>query len=148
MKRLHSVAVLLMALITAACKRTEYVTVPEYHERVITRTDTLHIIDSVSERKTSILQEVDSAYLAKIGIISPPQKAYLLQVSNDKQEKNGLTRISHDTIIQRDTISRPCPIERRVEVNVLYRWQKLLIGIGITALLFILVWIARVLRRM
>lgn len=139
---------IIAALIIVGCKPTEYIPVPEYHERVITRADTVHITDSVSERKTSILQEVDSAYLAGIGIISPPKKAYLLQVSNDKQKKNGLTRISHDTIIQRDTISRPYPVEKKVEVNVLYRWQKLMIGIGTIAVLFILVWIARALKRM
>lgn len=142
------IAIAFIALFMAAgCKHTEYITVPEYHERIVNKTDTVHITDSVRESKTSILQEVDSSFLAGMGIIRPPKTAYLLKEVHDRQEKSSLNHISRDTLIERDTIRVPYPVEKRVEVNVLYWWQKTLMYGGTAAILAVIIWIARVLKR-
>lgn len=139
------IIIILLAVLLTGCKHTEYVPMPEYHERVTTHVDTVHITDSIRESKTSILQEVDSAFLADLGIIGPPQKAWLLREREDKRKKSRSVRISHDTIMRTDSVAYP--VEKKVYVRTLYRWQKVLLYIGTVALLWVLVWIARMLRR-
>ena len=136
-------------LLCYSCAHTKYieVPVPEYHVKVVNKTDTVHIADSVREYKTSILQQVDSAYLVSVGIINPPKSVWFLQETQTKQEKSTLNHVSRDTIIERDTISVPYQIEKRVEVNVLYWWQKGLMWIGVVVLLAVIVWIVKVLKR-
>ena len=125
------------ALLTlAGCrssKSTEYVPVPlpQHHERTESSSDSVHTSDSVSESKTSILQEVDSGYLANLGIISPPKKAWLLQDRQIRLERKSLTHVSHDTIIELDTIPQPYPVTEYKYINELFWWQKLLMFSGI-----------------
>lgn len=142
---MNRIIIILLAVLLTGCKHTEYVPMPEYHERVTARVDTVHVTDSVIESKTSILQEVDSAFLADLGIIEPPQKAWLLREREDKRKKSRSVRISHDTIMRTDSVAYP--VEKKVYVRTLYRWQKVLLYIGTVALLWVLVWIARMLRR-
>lgn len=120
------------------------VLLPQHHERTESNSDSVHVSDSVSESKTSILQEVDSSYLAGLGIIKPPNKAWLLREQNNKREKSNKSHVRHDTIIERDTIPQPYPVTEYKYINELYWWQKLLIFSGIvTPVWFLMIWVNR-----
>lgn len=124
---------LAVLFMTAGCKTTkkiEYVPLPQHHKRTESKKDSIHITDSVSESKTIILQEVDSPYLAGLGIVKPPNKAWLLRESHNIREKNSKSHESNDTVIEQDTILVPYPVIKQVEVNKLYWWQNLLMWAG------------------
>ncbi len=113
-------------------KDTEFVTLPlpQHHERQEYKTDSVHITDSVNESKTSILQEVDSDYLASLGIIKPPNKAWLLREKSSKCEKSNKTHVNKDTVFERDTIPVPFPVTEFKYINELYWWQETLMWAG------------------
>ena len=73
------------------CKPTEYITVPEYHERLVHSHDTVHQRDSFISNTTTTIREVDSAALAKLGIqISGMKSAYLVEIDRLRQEMSSL----------------------------------------------------------
>lgn len=123
-------------LILAGCgasKQTEYVSVsmPEYHEHTESNKDSVHVTDSVSDTTTTLLLEVDSSYLANIGIINPPKKAWLLQKNHSRERKSKLTNIKNDSVAKIDTVPIPVPypVTKIEKVNEFYWWQKLYIWI-------------------
>lgn len=101
-------------VLLSGCK-TKYVTVEKVRTEYAHSTDTVHITDTVKEKETSILQIVDSAYLKGIGILNPPQKAYLLEKSHNKQEKNTLIEHHTDTIVKCDSVPVPYPVPEYIE---------------------------------
>lgn len=122
----------IVAIITisflAGCK-TKYVTVPEYHETYVSRTDTVWKSDSVKDVQISIIQEVDSAYLHKIGIINPPEKAYLVQNTQNKEVSSSLIEHVTDTILKVDSV--PKIIIKEKELS---KWQHLKMDAGVAAM--------------
>lgn len=122
----------IVAIITIAfldgCK-TKYVTVPEYHETYVSRTDTVWKSDSVKDVQISIIQEVDSAYLHKIGIINPPEKAYLIQNTQNKEVSKSLIEHVTDTILKVDSV--PKIIIKEKELS---KWQHLKMDAGVAAM--------------
>lgn len=129
---LKVVMLVIVATITisflAGCK-TKYVTVPEYHETYVSRTDTVWKSDSVKDVQISIIQEVDSAYLHKIGIINPPEKAYLIQNSQNKEVSKSLIEHTTDTILKVDSV--PKIIIKEKELS---KWQHLKMDAGVAAM--------------
>lgn len=121
------VAIIIIAFL-AGCK-TKYVTVPEYHETYVSRTDTVWKTDSVKDIQISIVQEVDSAYLHKIGIINPPEKAYLIQNSQNKEVSKSLIEHTTDTILKVDSV--PKLIIKEKELS---KWQHLKMDAGVSAM--------------
>lgn len=121
------VAIIIIAFL-AGCK-TKYVTVPEYHETYVSRTDTVWKTDSVKDVQISIIQEVDSAYLHKIGIINPPEKAYLIQNSQNKEVSKSLIEHTTDTILKVDSV--PKIIIKEKELS---KWQHLKMDAGVAAM--------------
>ena len=121
------VAIIIIAFL-AGCK-TKYVTVPEYHETYVSRTDTVWKTDSVKDVQISIIQEVDSAYLHKIGIINPPEKAYLIQNSQNKEVSKSLIEHITDTILKVDSV--PKIIIKEKELS---KWQHLKMDAGVAAM--------------
>lgn len=121
------VAIIIIAFL-AGCK-TKYVTVPEYHETYVSRTDTVWKTDSVKDVQISIIQEVDSAYLHKIGIINPPEKAYLIQNSQNKEVSKSLIEHTTDTILKVDSVSKIIIKEKELS-----KWQHLKMDAGVAAM--------------
>ena len=121
------VAIITIAIL-AGCK-TKYVTVPEYHETYVSRADTVWKTDSVKDVQISIIQEVDSAYLHKIGIINPPEKAYLIQNSQNKEVSKSLIEHTTDTILKVDSV--PKLIIKEKELS---KWQHLKMDAGVAAM--------------
>lgn len=121
------VAIIIIAFL-AGCK-TKYATVPEYHETYVSRTDTVWKTDSVKDVQISIIQEVDSAYLHKIGIINPPEKAYLIQNSQNKEVSKSSIEHTTDTILKVDSV--PKLIIKEKELS---KWQHLKMDAGVSAM--------------
>lgn len=118
---------LLFVLITlTGCKTVRYVPVPEYHTLYKTRVDTVQRWDSVRDVQWMTVREVDSAQLAALGIQIKGLKNALLiernkllqQISNEKTHKV-------DTIMQRDSIRVPYPVEKQ-----LTKWQQWKMDMG------------------
>lgn len=122
------IVVIIIIAFFAGCK-TKYVTVPEYHETYISRTDTIWKTDSVKDIQISIIQEVDSAYLRKIGIINPPEKAYLIQNSQNKEVSKSLIEHTTDTILKVDSVPRIIIKEKELS-----KWQHLKMDAGVAAM--------------
>ena len=122
------IAAIIIISFLAGCK-TKYVTVPEYHETYVSRTDTVWKSDSVKDVQISIIQEVDSAYLHKIGIINPPEKAYLIQNSQNKEVSKSLIEHITDTILKVDSV--PKIIIKEKELS---KWQHLKMDVGVAAM--------------
>ena len=122
------IAAIIIITFLAGCK-TKYVTVPEYHETYVSRTDTVWKTDSVKDVQISIIQEVDSAYLHKIGIINPPEKAYLIQNSQNKEVSKSLIEHTTDTILKVDSV--PKIIIKEKELS---KWQHLKMDAGVAAM--------------
>lgn len=122
------IAAMIIICFLAGCK-TKYVTVPEYHETYVSRTDTVWKTDSVKDVQISIIQEVDSAYLHKIGIINPPEKAYLIQNSQNKEISKSLIEHTTDTILKVDSV--PKLIIKEKELS---KWQHLKMNAGVAAM--------------
>lgn len=102
------------------CKTVKFVPVPEYHTLYKTRVDTVQRWDSVRDIQWMTVKEVDSTQLAALGIQIKGLKNALLiernkllqQISNEKTHKV-------DTIMQRDSIPVPYPVEKQ-----LTKWQQ------------------------
>ena len=121
------IAAIIIIAFLAGCK-TKYV-VPEYHETYVSRTDTVWKTDSVKDVQISIIQEVDSAYLNKIGIINPPKKAYLIQYSQNKEVSKSLIEYTTDTILKVDSV--PKLIIKEKELS---KWQHIKMDAGVVAM--------------
>lgn len=121
---------LAVIFIIAGCRSSKTieqvpVLLPQHHERIETSSDSVSVTDSVSECNTTIIQEVDSPFLAGLGIINPPKKAWLLQNKQIRHEKKSLNHTSNDSVKERNTIPVPYPVPQIKEVYVLHWWQKL-----------------------
>lgn len=105
----------LLALLVS-CK-TQYVPVETVRTEYINRTDTVHSTDTVTNERETVIREVnkgDSALLAKYGIMLKDNERMLLflQWELDK-ERSKEREVQHDTMIVRDTIQVPYPVEKK-----------------------------------
>ena len=131
MKRILFVIV---CVVMASCK-TKVVTVPEVHEHWHHTTDTIERTDSVIDHQTTIVREVDSATMARFGIeLNGMQKAWLVETDRLQRELSALRETRTDTIIERDSIPVPYPVEKEVPAQ-LSKWQKVKMGAGSVALI-------------
>jgi hypothetical protein len=90
-------------------------TVPEVHNFYHHNTDSVFINDSVIDRQTTIIREVDSATMAQFGIqMERQQKAWLVQNEKLMKEISMLKQSKNDTVHIRDSIPVPYPVEKKV----------------------------------
>ena len=106
----------LLAIISLVCACSPKVmTVPEVHNFYHHDTDSVFINDSVIERQTTIIREVDSATMAQFGIqMERQQRAWLIQNDLLKKEISMLKQSKNDTVHIRDSIPVPYPVEKKV----------------------------------
>lgn len=104
-------SVLLVTLCLAGCKTVKFVPVPEYHTLYKTRVDTVQHRDSVYFR--------DSVFIAAKG-----DTVYLTKTHWRERFKN-VYHIKADTIMQRDSIPVPYPVEKP-----LTNWQRWKMDLG------------------
>lgn len=127
----------LLLAIFSSCTTTKYVTVPEVHEYWHHSTDTIHKTDSVIDRQTTTIREVDSATMAQYGIqMSTLQTAWLIQTDRLQREISALRATRTDTVHERDSIPYPVEVVKQVpRERSAVEWVLLIIG------LLAIVWI-------
>lgn len=134
---------LLLLIAMGSCTTTKYVTVPEVHEHWHHSTDTIHQTDSVIDRQTTTIREVDSATMAKYGIqMKDMQRAWLIQTDRLQRELSELRQSHTDTIHERDSIPYPVEVVKEVPAQPSW-WQRFLIyvgGVTSSLLLIVAVW--------
>lgn len=118
--------ILLVVLLLSACKETEYVPVVEQHEVHHHHTDTVRQTDSILNEKTTVIREVDSATMAQYGIeLRNAERAWLVLQKDMERRIHELMQAKNDTLIIRDTIQVPVPVERK-----LTKWEQVKLDIG------------------
>lgn len=124
----------LACALMGGCRSPQVVTVPEVHEHWHRQTDTIHKTDSVIDRQTTIIREVDSATMAAYGIrLQGMQRAWLVDNQRWQRELSELRQTHADTIHERDSVPVPYPVERQV-TKPLTLPQKSLMWLGVFSL--------------
>ena len=101
----------LIVLIFGGCKTKEYIAVPEYHTEYVCRTDTFAKQDSVYLKDSVfVYQRGDTVYHTKVTY---------------RDRYHNIYKVKLDTIIKRDSVSIPYPIERQLTKN-----EQRLISLG------------------
>ena len=119
---------LLLALTVCAllgsCTTTKYVTVPEVHEHWHHSTDTIRQTDSIIDRQTTTIREVDSATMARYGIqMKDIQRAWLIETNRLQRELSELRQSHTDTVHERDSIPYPVEVVKEVPAELTW-WQQ------------------------
>ena len=125
-KKIYLLGMVLTLLSLTGCKTVKFVPVPEYHTLYKTRVDTVQRWDSVRDVQRMTVREVDSAQLAALGIQIKGLKNALL-IERDKLLQKMSNEKTHkiDTIMQRDSIPVPYPVEKP-----LTKWQRWKMDLG------------------
>ena len=101
----------LIVLLLGGCKSKEYIAVPEYHTEYVCRTDTFAKVDSVYLKDSVfVYQRGDTVYHTKVTY---------------RDRYHNIYKVKLDTIIKRDSVSIPYPIERQLTKN-----EQRLISLG------------------
>ena len=101
----------LIVLLLGGCKSKEYIAVPEYHTEYVCRTDTFAKVDSVYLKDSVfVYQRGDTIYHTKFTY---------------RDRYHNIYKVKLDTIIKRDSVSIPYPIERQLTKN-----EQRLISLG------------------
>ena len=125
-KKNYLFVMVLTLLSLAGCKTVKFVPVPEYHTLYKTRVDTVQRWDSVRDIQWMTVREVDSAQLAALGIqIKGLKNALLLERNKLLQKISNEKTHKVDTIMQRDSIPVPYPVEKQ-----LTKWERWKIDLG------------------
>jgi len=135
------VILLVVCALLGSCKTTkEYMPVTEVHEHWHHQTDTIHKTDSVIDRQTTTIREVDSATMARYGIqMKQMQRAWLIETNRLQRELSELRQTRTDTVHERDSIPYPVEVVKEVAKPLAW-WEKVLMLLGI---LFIFVIVKR-----
>ena len=123
------------------CKNSEPVIVSEYHNRDIHVVDTLHQVDTITERSSTIIREVDSATMAQFGVqLSGMQRAWLIDRSTMQREISKLRQSHGDTVHLHDSVPKPYPVfKTEYKEKPLKWWQQGLIYVGGASLLVLII---------
>lgn len=124
------VIMLLLCALLGSCTTTEYVTVPEVHEHWHHSSDTIRQTDSIIDRQTTTIREVDSATMAQYGIqLKDMQRAWLIETDRLQRELSALRHTRADTIHERDSIPVPVEVEKQVPAPLTW-WQQTRMHVG------------------
>ena len=130
MRILRIIQALLLLTAMGSCTTTKYVPVPEVHEHWHHSTDTIRQTDSIIDRQTTTIREVDSATMAQYGIrMKDMQRAWLIETNRLQRELSELRQSHADTIHERDSIPYPVEVEKEVPAQLSW-WQRLRLWLG------------------
>ena len=133
--------VVIIVLFASCSKNIVQPKVPEIPTNTKTEyihtTDTVLKVDSIIDRQTLIIREVDSLTMARYGIqLKNMEKAWLVESDKLYREIERLRESKSDTVTVHDTIYVPYPVEVPKEVPAeLNRWQRLKMKLGIIFLI-------------
>ena len=119
------------------------------HTEYIHTTDTVLKVDSIIDRQTLIIREVDSLTMARYGIqLKNMEKAWLVESDKLYREIERLRQSKSDTVTAHDTIHVPYPVEVTKEVPAeLNHWQRFKMKMGMLFLLELLLALVYVILR-
>ena len=124
MKKILFLFFVIMSL--TGCKTVRYVPVPEYHTLYKTRVDTVQRWDSVRDVQWMTVREVDSTQLAALGIqIKGLRNALLIERNKLLQKISNEKTHKVDTVMQRDSIPVPYPVEKSLS-----KWEQAKMDFG------------------
>ena len=110
----------LIVLLLCGCS-PKVVTVPEVHTEHHYLMDTIREKDSVIDKQTTIIRQVDSATMAMYGIkLKAAEKAWLVQNDRLQREIERLQSISKQADSVKDEKPVPVPVEKK-----LTKWQQI-----------------------
>lgn len=129
--------IVIVATMLCSCRSIQYVPVETVKTERVEVHDTVTVADSTARSDSTatntkmLLQKVDSAYLALLGVINAPQEAWLLQYEKETTQKTSES-VSHKESEKQSSDSvrieykdRPFPVEKQ-----LTRWQSFCIDYG------------------
>ncbi len=129
----------LIALLFSSCA-SKKVIVPEVHERTILQHDTIYHRDSVVSNNTTIIQQADSAMMARYGVrISRMDKAWLVKQDQDTRSASTVRFIMRKDSIVHDSIPQYVPKNVYVEKEEPW-YEKVLVFLGICDVAVALIW--------
>ena len=135
-------AVVLMIASLIGCKHVEYVTVPEVHTEYHHTSDTVRQVDSIIDRQTTVVREVDSATMAQYGIqLANAQRAWLIQNDRLQREIERLREKKADSVFIHDSIAVPYPVEKVVEKPYTPKLVQVLAWVGGILIISVLGWV-------
>lgn len=119
--------VIVACLVTfCGCKEMQYIPVETIKTEYKHITDTVHHTNSVIDRQTTVIREVDSAMMAQFGIqLKAAERAWLIQNDRLQREIERLKEAHTDTVFKTDSIQVPVPVERK-----LTKWEKVCLDYG------------------
>ncbi len=115
---------LLVVVLLLACSCSKNIVQPKEpdiptntHIEYVHTTDTVLKVDSIIDRQTLVIREVDSLTMARYGIeLKNMQKAWLVESDKLFREIDKLRQSKSDTVAVHDTIYVPYPVEVIKEV--------------------------------
>lgn len=138
-----TLACMLLVLLTS-CSTVKYVPVETTSVRTefVERTDTVTLVDSVYEYQREVVREVDSAYMAELGIhMQIAQRAWLVERSQLKNELSKANERFNYIESIHDSIEVPVIVEVEKKLT---KWEQIkidlfvpLVGIAVCWLLMI-----------
>lgn len=128
----------LLGWLLMGCTTTKYVSVPEVHEHWHHSTDTIRQTDSIIDRQTTTIREVDSATMAQYGIqMKDMQRAWLIETNRLQRELSALRENHTDTVHERDSIPYPVEVVKEVpRERSTVEWVLLIAGFLAIAWIF------------
>lgn len=121
-----------------------YVPVKEVETVYKTNTDTIIKTDSIIRETERIVMQLDSQAMAQYGItLSNAERAWLVREKELENKINMLLEKKADTLIVRDTIPVPYPVEKQIStVNKMWmNLGKFSAGAGFCAIFLSLIYI-------
>lgn len=118
------VLLLIAALLFGSCRSVKYVPVVEHHTETITKTDSIIQRDTILDKQSTIIREVDSATMAQYGIeLKNMQRAWLIQTDRLQKQVSELMKNKSDSVTKRDSIPVPYPVTVEVPAQLSW-WQQ------------------------
>lgn len=118
---MKKVIILILIIIgIVGCKSIQYVPVETIKTVYQNHTDTLLRTDTIQTEKETIIREADSATLTTLGLqLKANERAILILKRELKRQVSKESEHKSDTVIERDTIQVPVPVEKQ-----LTKWQQ------------------------
>ncbi len=134
---------MLLCMLFGSCTTTKYVNVPvvEKHEVHHHHTDSIYQIDSTYHEKTTIIQQLDSAAMARYGIqLKAAERAWLIKTAELEKQLQQLERLTADRDTVRDSVPVPYAVPEYIQKPLPW-WKTALMWIGFAFIIAFLSWI-------
>lgn len=137
------VIAIVLCLLFCSCTTTRYVPVNETRTEHHWHTDSVHQTDTIINRETTVIRELDSAAMARYGIqIGAMQRAWIVQSDRLQREVARLETLSQQRDTVRDSIPKPYPVEVIKQVpRDLTLWQRIRQSVGDFAIFLLLIFV-------